>query len=94
MSQYVVAATEDGLGCLLGWDPPLGTYFAQVYLVDDEGGRVDLYLDDDENEQSGTVLWVGHSPGEIRSVDELVGSLGELIEVPGNIKAALVADAA
>jgi len=63
MSQHVFEVNT-GVECLVGWDPPMQTFFAQVYKVDEDGERIDA-------EEGGTIIWVGRVNSEIRTVREL-----------------------
>lgn len=65
MSQHVFRI-DDKTECIVGYDSMLGTFFGQVYRVNEDGERIDL--DDDDY---GVILWVGVSPAEIRTVDDL-----------------------
>lgn len=70
MSQTIFQM-DDQTECMVGWDPPLGTFFGQVYKINEEGERVE----ETEKGESGTILWVGTTPAEIRTVDELARKL-------------------
>jgi hypothetical protein len=61
-----------GREMLVGWDPHLGTFFAQVYPVDERGDRIEFKENSvgDEDEDA-TLLWVGTTLNEIRTVDQL-----------------------
>lgn len=52
---------RDGYDVVVGWDPPLNTYFAQVA----QGGRVE------DVESWDLILWAGGEYGEIQTVDQL-----------------------
>ena len=42
MSRYEIAGRKPDVKVVVGWDPPLRTYFAQVYdasLEEEDGGR-------------------------------------------------------
>lgn len=64
MSRYVIE--DDGRReVVVGWDPPLGTFFAQVFAPQ---------LSDDEWE----LIWaIGQSPREVTTTDELALALEE-----------------
>ncbi|MFA6391971.1 MAG: hypothetical protein WCW66_04455 [Patescibacteria group bacterium] len=66
-----VFRVDEKTECAVGWDDPLGTFFGQIYKVDQEGERVE----EDEDGNDGTILWVGTKPAEIRTVDELARRL-------------------
>jgi hypothetical protein len=66
-----VFRVNDQTECAVGWDAPLGTFFGQVYKIDEQGERVE----ETEDGEDGTILWVGTKPAEIRTVDELARRL-------------------
>ena len=70
--------------CMVGWDQMLETFFGQVYEIDVEGERAD-----DENGEPNTILWVGTSQDEIRTVDELERLLKPLVVLPDSVRAEL-----
>lgn len=86
MSQSVFRV-DDTTECMVGWDPPLGTFFGQVYKIDGDGQRVE----EDEDGNDGTVLWVGASLAEIRTVDELARRLKPHAVLPESIRKELFA---
>lgn len=90
MSQMVVPIDKH-TECLLGWDNPLQTFFGQVYRIDEEGERVDLY-EEDCVEKDGTILWVGASVGEIATVEDLAARLRPFVELPRDVKDRLSAE--
>lgn len=59
MSQHVIE--DDQYRWLVGWDPPLLTYFMQKH---------DKAVDPDDN----PVVWLGARPAEIYEVEDLVRS--------------------
>jgi hypothetical protein len=63
----------------VGWDPPLGTYFAQVYPNDGD-------LDDDP------VLWIGSRPRQAPSLDALRGALQPYGAISDELAATLTQD--
>lgn len=60
MSRYTMV--HDDLELAVGWDQPLGTYFAQVFRAD---------TPDDADDDDGLVAWCGYGQGEIRNLDAL-----------------------
>jgi hypothetical protein len=82
MSQHFFSAGNQVEG-MVGWDNALGTFFGQVYKVDEEGERIE---DDDEGQEKGTLLWVGARRGEIRTVDELEEKLKPVARIPADIR--------
>ncbi len=62
MSRHVIE--DDGRReVVVGWDPPLGTFYAQIFAPQ---------LPEDEEE---CIWWVGYSRGEIPSVLALTAAL-------------------
>lgn len=80
MSQFTFRAGRN-LECLVGWDPPLNTFYGQVYRTDSEGR-----IDEDEDGNDGTILWVGTEYAEVLTVDELEDRLRPIVQMlPGRI---------
>lgn len=80
MSQHIFPVSE-GVECMVGWDPPLCTFFGQVYKVDEEGERID-----DEDEGGGMIFRVGASFREVVTVDHLAKCLRPYVErIPDEI---------
>lgn len=84
MSRYEIPTHRPNLECEVGWDPPLATFFAQVY--DHEGP--DPYGD------GGLFVWVGTSYAQIPRAAELVARLEPWVEIDDHVVAALEADRA
>lgn len=58
MSRYVLQ--DDGRReVVVGWDPPLGTFYAQIFAPQ---------LPEDEND---CIWWVGYQPRELQTLREL-----------------------
>lgn len=85
MSQKVFKI-DDQTACRVGWDPPLETFFGQVYTVDADGEQCD-----GDDGAPNTILWVGTKPGEIRTVDELARLLQPHAVLPEDIRNELFA---
>lgn len=84
MSQFIFQAGKD-TECQVGWDHPLETFYGQVYKVDEEG-RVDVYEGEDGEEMDGTIHWVGTSPKEIKTVEDLEQRLKPHVQIlPGDV---------
>lgn len=60
---------------MVGWDRMLESFFGQVYLVDEDGERVEEGGPGDD----GMLLWVGASQPQIRTVDDLQTQLRPLV---------------
>lgn len=71
-SRNIIPAHQPGLTVVVGWDNPLGTFFAQV----------DRQQDNDDP-RDPTLLWVGCAPGEILRGDELIAPLAPLCGADG-----------
>jgi hypothetical protein len=63
----------------VGWDPPLGTYFADV-------------IDTDPTGEDTIVASVGNTPGEVTTVGTLAIIVGPYAEFTGDIARRLVSD--
>jgi len=83
MSRYV--AWDDGERLVVfGWDPPLGTFFAQEY---------DRTIPEDSDEDD-LLWWLGYVPREIGTVERLVEVAAERgHSIPDAICQNLAADA-
>lgn len=79
MSRYFVRCFDDDLVVSLGWDEPLGTYFAQVEPPG-PGDPDDL------------LLWAGTVPGEILEVNRLPVLVGPWANLKPSLLAQLQAD--
>jgi len=80
MSRYSIPACDASLTCVVGYDPPLETYFAQV---DDPN---------DPDETTALRLWLGGAPQAIPTVAQLREQLGGWASLPQDVWAHLVAD--
>lgn len=77
MSRYEFTISET-LQCTVGWDPPLGTFFAQVRTPG----------------PYGLLFWIGTSIKECADLNTLYTYLKPYTTVPDAIKAQLQADQA
>ena len=59
MSRYEIPTTQAGLTCIVGWDPPLGTFYAQIYR---EVGQRRQWR-----------LWVGTEVAELPTIEAQPG---------------------
>jgi hypothetical protein len=66
--------------CVVGYDPPLGTFFAQVYQRRSARGRLAL------------VRWIGTDLHELPTLDALVTALADVVTIPAEIQRQLVHD--
>jgi len=86
MSRHTLEQRDKTLaaGCLeivIGWDPPLGTYFVQVF---DPAH--------DESEPGFEVLWRGIKVAEFLSPDVVIALVTPWAVVPPDLRGALTAD--
>ena len=83
MSRYTIAV-QDGCEFVAGWDPPMGTYFAQAY---------DASVPEDEED---LVWWVGNQMRQIPTLGELRAVLenNHGVRIPFAIQEKLAADQA
>lgn len=82
MSRYTIAARPPYHHCVVGYDPPLGTFFAQVYKS--KGPRRSPPL----------VHWVGADFGELPTVEALTAAIAAYVTVPDDIQQQLRRDGA
>ena len=81
MSRYVIK--NDGKREVkVGWDPPLATYFLQVY---------DLTADDDD-ETNRIIVWEGLAPNAITTVEALEAMVKEWAFLPWSVRGSLKND--
>jgi hypothetical protein len=73
---------EPHLKVIVGWDPPLQTFFGQVHDLQPQ--------DPDDN----PVLWVGAGPPQLISVAELEEALKDYCTISPELRATLEADEA
>jgi hypothetical protein len=71
MSRHELNAKQRHLKVIVGWDPPLMTFFGQVIDVAKQSAGNDDYL----------VYWVGASFGEIRDANTLAAMLYRYAEL-------------
>jgi hypothetical protein len=84
MSRHEVTPLPDAgqVEVFVGWDPPLNTFFAQVFD-----------LDIDEDDPSAELLWIGASFGEIHDLRRVRNALQPWAELPADVESALYAEA-
>ena len=73
MSRYTIAALHPQHTCVVGYDPPLGTFFAQVW---------DQTIPAAEEQM---VLWVGTALEEIPTVHALATALSVYALIPPDV---------
>lgn len=74
--------TAPGIEAIVGWDPPLNTFFAQVWDTTRE-----------EDDPSAELLWIGCSPAEIRDPRQVCNAVAAWVKVPPGLAEKLAADA-
>jgi hypothetical protein len=72
----------DRIEVVVGWDPPLKTFFAQVW------DRTK-----DEDEPGAELLWIGCSPRELNDVQQVMDAVAPWAKMPDPVKRALYRDA-
>jgi hypothetical protein len=82
VSRYDLPAAAAGLEVVVGWDPPLRTFFAQAW---------DRRLDEDD--PAAELLWIGCSFGEIGDVEKVREAVAPWAQVPDAVIRSLYADA-
>lgn len=82
MSRHEIDAFDPVNTVIVGWDPPLQTFFAQV--------KSSLLEKSDPDDPF--LLWVGCFPGEIYDIDGLVDALRPFAHLDAEICKALYGD--
>lgn len=82
MSQYTFPVLAGTIEARVGWDPKFETYFAQVYMIDEEGEQVE----EDEDGNDGMIFRVGTHHSAIRTVDHLERELRPHAKLPEEIR--------
>ena len=83
MSRYPVPAHDATTAVIVGWDPPLQTFFGQVM-------QPVTSVDEDDT----CVVWVGTQPQEIPTVAQLCTHLHPYADIPVTMQARLTRDQA
>lgn len=81
MSRYPIPARQPDHTCIVGYDPPLGTFFAHVSALTGVQCRPRL------------ILWVGTDVRAIATVPALAQALHDYAAIPAAIQRQLAADA-
>ncbi|MEJ0021506.1 MAG: hypothetical protein WDN47_02885 [Candidatus Doudnabacteria bacterium] len=90
MSQYILKI-DSKTEALVGWDPPLQSYFGQIYMIDEDGERIDIYEENGE-EKDGTIFWIGATPPRIDNVEELARKLSPYVRLSDDFRTYLFLD--
>ena len=72
--------------CVVGYDNPLQTFFAQVIDNEAEEYNTQLPADSDEPEKIELIVWNGCRSGEITSLDKLQETIRDYAILPHNIR--------
>jgi hypothetical protein len=80
MSRYDIPAHDPHYTCVVGYDPPLGTFFGQVFRL--KNGR----------QPPGVVHWLGTDLHEIPTVTDLAHAIQDYAIIPDAIWQQLEAD--
>jgi hypothetical protein len=81
MSRYQIPTLSAHHTCVVGYDPPLGTFFAQIE-------DITIPADDERH----IVLWVGTEVQELATVAALIDALHGIVSLPAQIQAQLAHD--
>lgn len=87
MSRHEITASNPAHRIVIGWDPPMMTFFIQV---------IDRKIEDTEDESDDApdkfVYWAGARPREIRAVEDLVRHARPYANIPHELRSALRGD--
>ena len=83
MSRHELAAKVPNCAVVVGWDPPLATFFGIVY---------DTARPSPESERGTIVRWVGTGLHELGSLDDLVPLIEPYAEIPCDLRHVLLSD--
>lgn len=78
MSRITLALPPPYASCVVGYDPPLGTFFAQVYQRRGARGRIAL------------VRWIGADLQELPTIAALLTALADVVTLPADVQRQLV----
>ena len=78
MSRITLALPPPYVSCVVGYDPPLGTFFAQVYQRRGARGRIAL------------VRWIGTDFHALPTIEALVTALADVVTLPADVQRQLV----
>lgn len=79
MSRHVIPARDPNLIIVVGWDNPLQSFFAQVERPEDP----------EEDDDDPILLWVGATPREVITVEDLTRHLAPYAALPPEVAAQL-----
>ena len=78
MSRHEVPSESPAYKLFVGWDPPLLTYFGQVYRTG--------------HEEEGPVFWYGTSPAELCEIEDLAAAMRPWVLLSAELRMLLFAD--
>jgi hypothetical protein len=84
MSRYIIPASTTQYHVVVGWDPPLATFFGEVW---------DPTVPD-EDDETACILWAGAALGALPTVDALQACLQAYATIPAAVVAQLQQDGA
>ncbi len=73
MSRITIALPPPYVSCVVGYDPPLGTFFAQLYRTC--GARSHTRL----------VRWIGTDLHALPTIEALVTALADVVTLPADV---------
>lgn len=74
--------TAEGVRAVVGWDPPLCTFYAQAWDTTK-----------DEDDPAAELLWIGCFPGEIRDPQQVCDAVAPWVRIPDDLFGKLYAEA-
>src|SRR3954451_21497316 len=80
MSRYTIAAPPPYAYAVVGYDPPLGTFFTQVFRRRRLGACARV------------VRWIGTDVQELPTIEALTAALADVLTIPTTIQAHLQQD--
>ena len=78
MSRYEIEGRKPGTKVAVGWDPPMQTYFVQVY--------------DSASDEEGPTVWLGGMLRELYELEVLERAIRPHAELPLELRSALCLD--
>lgn len=75
------ADQPDVVSAVVGWDRPLQTFFAQVFI-----------RTEDEPDEGEALIWVGTAPGELPTAEAAIAVIAPYAVMPADLADRLTAD--
>lgn len=85
MSRHEITAANPNHKIIIGWDPPLMTFFIQVINRKTEEA-------DDKDGPDKFVYWAGLKPHEIYEIEDLVRHVRPYANIPHELRSTLYSD--